>query len=99
MFIVVAVIWGAGHAFLMPTLMAYTLERVASAGHAMGTFTAVSDLGLFLGPLTMGVLIHYTSYQAMFLCLALIGTLNLVYFLVFVRKRNGRAAARAAHEG
>jgi MFS family permease len=99
MFIVVAVIWGAGHAFLMPTLMAYTLERVASAGHAMGTFTAVSDLGLFLGPLTMGVLIHYTSYRAMFLCLALIGALNLAYFLVFVRKRAGRAPARASEGG
>jgi len=50
----------------------------------MGTFTAVADLGIFLGPLTMGIVIHFTSYPTMFLCLALIGVVNLGYFHFFV---------------
>jgi MFS family permease len=90
MFIVVAVIWGAGQALLMPALMVYALDRAgSSSGPAMGTFTAVSDLGIFLGPLTMGIIVHFTSYPIMFLCLALIGIINLNYFYFFVRKRGG----------
>jgi len=85
LFILVAAIWGIGHAFLMPSLTAYTLDRVSSAGQALGTFTAVADLGLFLGPLVMGFLIHYTNYSIMFGCLAFLGTLNLAFFYVYKR--------------
>ena len=88
MFILVAVIWGIGHAFLMPTLMVYALDRVGSSpGPAMGTFTAISDLGMSLGPVIMGIIIHTTSYPIMFLCLALTGIVNLNYFYFFVRKK------------
>jgi MFS family permease len=88
MFILVAVIWGIGYAFLMPLLLAYTVDRAGSStGPAMGTFTAVSDLGLSLGPTIMGIIIHATSYPIMFLCLAFMGFINLTYFLYFVRKK------------
>jgi len=51
MFILVAVIWGIGNAFLLPSLVVYVLDRVGSSpGPAMGTFTAISDLGISLGP-------------------------------------------------
>jgi MFS family permease len=88
MFILVAVIWGIGNAFLMPSLVAYALDRVGSSpGPAMGTFTAISDLGISLGPVIMGIIIHTTSYTIMFLCLALTGIINLNYFYFFVRKK------------
>jgi MFS family permease len=88
MFILVAVIYGIGHAFLMPTLTAYTLERTGSSpGPAMGTFTAITDLGVSLGPVVMGIIIHTTGYPIMFLCLALTGIVNLNYFYFFVRKK------------
>jgi MFS family permease len=87
MFILVAVIWGSGHAFLIPTLVAYTLDRVGSPGPAMGTFTAITDLGYSLGPVLMGIVIQTTSYPIMFLCLALTGFINLNYFYFFVRKK------------
>jgi MFS family permease len=88
MFILVAVIWGIGHAFLMPTLVVYALDRVGSSpGPAMGTFTAITDLGISLGPVIMGIIIHTTSYPIMFLCLALTGIVNLNYFFFFVRKK------------
>jgi MFS family permease len=88
MFILVAVIWGIGHAFFFPSLVAYILDRVGSSpGPAMGTFTAVMDLGWVLGPVAMGIILHVASYQIMFLCLALMGVINLNYFYFFARKK------------
>jgi len=90
MFILVAVIWGIGFTFLTPSLIAFALDRVGSSpGPAMGTFTAISDLGMSTGPMIMGVILHSTSYPVMFLCLALIGFINLNYFYFFLRKKGG----------
>jgi MFS family permease len=87
MFILVAVIFGIGHAFLIPAMMMYALDRVGSSpGPAMGTLTAISDLGISVGPVIMGIIVHSTSYQIMFLCLALTALINLNYFYFFVRK-------------
>jgi predicted MFS family arabinose efflux permease len=55
----------------------------------MGTFTAISDLGLTTGPVIMGIIIQSTSYPIMFLCLAFVGLINLNYFYFFVRKKGG----------
>jgi MFS family permease len=91
MFILAAVIWGIGHAFLFPSLLVYTIDRMESSrGPAMGTFTGFSDLGMSLGPVIMGIIIHLTSYPTMFLCLALAGIINLNYFYFFVRKKRQR---------
>jgi MFS family permease len=90
MFILVAVIWGIGHAFLMPSLVVYALDRAGSSpGPVMGTFTAFTDLGISLGPVIMGIVIHTANYPIMFLCLALTGVINLNYFYFFVRKKGG----------
>ena len=88
MFILVAAIWGIGIAFLMPSLMVHAVEHAGSSpGPAMGTFTAISDLGMSLGPVIMGIIIHTTGYPIMFLCLALTGIVNLNYFYFFARKK------------
>jgi MFS family permease len=88
MFILVAVIWGISHAFLFPILAAYALDFAGpSRGPAMGTFTAAVDLGVGLGAVIMGIILRLTSYPTMFLCLALIGLIDLNYFLFFVRKK------------
>jgi len=88
MFILVAVIWGAGHAFLFPSLLVYAVDRMGpSRGPAMGTFTGFSDLGMSLGPVIMGIIIRFTSYPTMFLCLAFTGMISLNYFYFFVRKK------------
>lgn len=87
MFFLVAVIWGTGNAFLMPALAVTALDRAGSSrGPAMGTLTAVSDLGTGLGPVIMGIILRLTSYQTMFLCLSLTGAINLCYFYFFMRK-------------
>ena len=87
MFILVAVIYGIGPAFLTPTLLAYALDRGGSPGPTMGTFHAMTDLGISLGPVIMGIVIHLTSYPIMFLCLALMGIIDLSYFYFFVKKK------------
>jgi MFS family permease len=88
MFIVVSVIWGIGHAFLYPSLVVHALDRMgASRGPAMGMFTGISDLGMSLGPVIMGVMVHRTGYPVMFLCLAFAGMISLNYFYFFVRRK------------
>ena len=90
MFVLVGGIWGAGMAFLFPALVAYALDVAGpSRGPAMGTFTAASDLGVGLGAVIMGIILRFTSYLTMFLCLALTGIINLNYFYFFVRKKKG----------
>ena len=88
LFVFVGMIWGAGSAFFFPAAMAYALEYAGSSdGTAVGTFRAISDLGMALGPVIMGIIIPLTGYRAMFLCLALICFINLCYFQFYVRKR------------
>ena len=86
-FMLAAVVLGAGYTFFMPTLLVITIDRAGSSpGLAMGTFTAVADLALVLGPVTMGIVIHYAGYTMMFLSLGFIGLLNMAYFHFAVRK-------------
>ncbi len=89
MFILVAIIWGIGSAFLFPCLLAYTIDLAGSnRGPAMGTFTALVDLGAGLGAVIMGIIVQLTNYTVMFLCLALTGVINFFYFYFAVRKRS-----------
>jgi MFS family permease len=88
MFILAALIYGIGVAFLMPSLLTYTLDRAGSSrGSVVGTFQTITDLGISLGPIIMGIIVHATSYPIMFLCLALFGIIDLNYFYFFVRKK------------
>jgi MFS family permease len=88
MFIAVAVIWGIGNALLTPAILAYVLDRVGPLkGPGIGMYMLLSDLGLGLGPVIMGIIIRLSSYPVMFLCLAFTGVINLFYFYFFVRKR------------
>jgi len=92
MFILVAVIWGIGHAFLYPVLTAYALDLAGSSrGPAMGIFTAVDDLGVGLGPVIMGIVLRLTGYPIMFLCLAFASLINLGYFYFYAKHGAPRA--------
>jgi MFS family permease len=87
-FLIVGSFWGIGTAFFVPISMTYALEYSgASSGTAVGTFRALQDLGLGLGPVVMGIIIPLTGYPVMFLCLALISLINLCYFQFYVRRR------------
>jgi MFS family permease len=88
----VGILWGGGAAFLTPTFLAYALDYSGSSGGpAVGTYQAFQDLGMTLGPMVMGIIIPFTGYRAMFLCLALICLIDVMYFQFYVRKRSNLA--------
>ncbi len=87
-FILAAIILGTGWAFLYPSLMIYAIENAGPAqGPAMGTFTALADLGTGLGPMIMGIVLERMGYPVMFLCLILVGVTNSIYFYYAIEKR------------
>jgi predicted MFS family arabinose efflux permease len=86
MLIAVGLIWGTGSALFFPTSMAYALERAGSSdGSAVGTFRALSDFGVAVGPTIMGVILPLAGYRIMFLSLAVIFSISLCYFYVYMR--------------
>jgi MFS family permease len=90
MFILVAVIWGIGNAFFYPALVAYVIDLAGpSRGPAIGTYMALSDFGAGMGSVIMGIILQWTNYPIMFLCLAFTGVINLLYFYFAVRKKGG----------
>jgi predicted MFS family arabinose efflux permease len=92
MFIFVGLLWGIGAAFFMPACMAYGFEYAGSSGGAaVGTYQAFMDLGIALGPVIMGIIVPFTGYPIMFLCLASICLINLAYFQFYVRRRHNVA--------
>jgi len=89
LFIFVGLLWGAGAAFLTPTILAYALDYSgSSSGPAVGTYQAFQDLGMTLGPVIIGLIIPLTGYRIMFLCLALICLTDVIYFQFYVRRRD-----------
>jgi MFS family permease len=88
MFVLAGLLWGIGHAFFYPSLAVYVLDRVGSSRSlAMGTLTGMTDLGIFMGPAVMGVVVQFTSYPIMFLGLSLVGVFSLIYFRLLVRDK------------
>jgi MFS family permease len=88
MFIFIGLFWGIGGAFLFPAFMTHAFDYAgSSSGTSVGTFRALGDSGLALGPMIIGIIIPFTGYKIMFLCLAFICLINLNYFyFVLVRK-------------
>jgi MFS family permease len=88
MFILIAAMLGTGWAFLYPFLTIHVIENAGlERGPAMGTFTALADLGSGLGPMLMGLVLEKFSYPFMFGCLILTGILNLFYFYWAIAKK------------
>ena len=87
MFILAAVIFGAGNAFFYPILVTSAIDLAGpSRGPAVGTYMALSDFGAGMGSVIMGIVIQLTDYRTMFLSLSCASLLNLSYFYFFVRK-------------
>jgi MFS family permease len=92
MFILVGMLMGTALAFLIPVCLAYALDYAGSlGGSAVGTYQASMDLGLALGPVTMGIIVPLTGYRVMFPCLALTCFVNLSYFQLYLRKKGAVA--------
>jgi MFS family permease len=91
-FILVAVMLGTGWAFLYPFLTIHVIENAGlERGPAMGTFTALADLGAGLGPMVMGIVLEKSGYPVMFVCLILTGVMNFLYFYYAIGKKGKHA--------
>jgi hypothetical protein len=55
----------------------------------MGTYTGIADLGTGLGPVMMGLILTWSNYQVMFLCLAFVAATNFLYFQYFISRKGG----------
>jgi len=87
-FLIVGSLWGIGVAFFVPVSMAYSLEYAgSSSGRAVGTFRALQDLGLGVGPVVMGTVAPLVGYPVMFRWLAVLSLINFCYFQFYVRRR------------
>jgi len=92
MFILSAIFLGTGWSFLYPSLMALAVDRAGSAqGPAMGTFTALMDLGGGVGPMVMGIILEWTNYPIMFSSLVLTSVINLIFFYFVIWKSEDKA--------
>jgi predicted MFS family arabinose efflux permease len=90
MFILVAIVWGMGNALLYPMFITIAVDRAGpDRAPALGTFLAIADLGTGIGPVLMGLILNWTSYTVMFLCLSFVGVINFLYFQLSVRKEGG----------
>jgi MFS family permease len=88
MFILVAILLGTGWSFIYPILTIHVIENTGlERGPAMGTFTAIADLGAGLGPMVMGIVLEKTSYTIMFVCLIFTAVINLLYFYFAIAKK------------
>jgi predicted MFS family arabinose efflux permease len=95
LFALAALLLGIGVAFFIPATMAYSLEYAgSSSGTAVGTYQALIDLGLAIGPPIMGIIIPFVGYRVMFLCLAFICFISLCYFQFYVRRKAKIAEVR-----
>jgi predicted MFS family arabinose efflux permease len=100
MFILVAILLGAGWALVYPSLMIHAIEKGGSArGPAMATFSALGDLGAGLGPMIMGTVLEKTSYPVMFAGLIFTGIINLLYFYFGIMKKERKELPATEGEG
>lgn len=93
MSILVAIVFGTGWGFLYLSLVVYAVENSGPArGPAMGTSTALADLGTGIGPMIVGMILEWTNYPIMFFSLTLIGVINFLYFRHRISRKKRLAA-------
>lgn len=93
--IVAGVLCGAGHAFVFPIVSALVVERSQERerGAALATFTALFDLGLFIGGPLFGLVLAASDYTTMFTLAGVIASGGAVGFVAWERHR-ARVLAR-----
>lgn len=79
---VVAVVTGAGHGFLFPSLSALILDRAGreQGGMAMAMFTGAFDMGLVIGAAAFGFVAERHGYPTMFMSAAAVTAAGALFF-------------------
>jgi len=90
MFLLAALVFGAGFGLVYPAYTAYIMKRIPQwrRGAAFGAMLAAFDTGVGSGSTAMGGLIHQLGFRPAFGIAAALAVLSLPYFL-FAEKRFG----------
>jgi len=90
MFLLAALVFGAGFGLVYPAYTAYIMKRIPQwrRGAAFGAMLAAFDTGVGSGSTVMGGLIHQLGFRPAFGIAAALAVLSLPYF-VFAEKRIG----------
>ena len=90
MFVLAALVFGAGFGLVYPAYTAYIMKRIRSwrRGAAFGAMLAAFDTGVGSGSTVMGWMIHHIGFRPAFGVAAALAALSLPYFL-FAEKRFG----------
>ena len=78
-----AIFYGLGYGLAYPSLNASVIDRVKATdrGSAMGIFTASADLGVFLGPLLIGLISQRIGFSPAFMLTSFVPLVGAIFFL------------------
>lgn len=88
LFVVSAMLAGAGHAFLFPVLARLAVERSPEEdrGSASGLYTAMFDLAILVGGPVLGLIIEQRGYRPMYLTVAGVVAFSVGLFSILERR-------------
>ncbi len=86
--IVAGVLCGIGHGYAFPIASAMVVMRTPAheRGRALAAFTALFDLGLFIGAPSLGFVLEQTSYAAMFSVAAGVAVVGSALYVLWDRE-------------
>ena len=87
--IVAGVLCGIGQGYVLPITSAMVVMRTPAheRGRALAAFTALFDLGLFIGPPSLGSILERTGYAVMFSTAAGVAVVGSLLYVVLDRDR------------
>ncbi|MBU4175693.1 MAG: MFS transporter [Actinobacteria bacterium] len=79
---VAAVLWGAGFAFLSPSLSALLIDHAPAdeLGSAFGIYTAAFEGGIAFGAIAMGPVVSWLGFRYAFLFIGCVSLIGAVFF-------------------
>ena len=85
--IVAGILCGIGHGYAFPIASAMVVMRAPAheRGRALAAFTALFDLGLFVGAPVLGFVLERSSYLAMFTTAAIVAVFGSILYVVWDR--------------
>ena len=92
--VLAGVLCGIGHGYAFPIATAMVVMRTPAheRGSALAAFTALFDLGLFVGAPTLGFVLEHSSYAAMFTTAASVAVLGSLVYVGWDQERHSGAS-------
>lgn len=86
--IFVAILYGIGLAFLLPSAQAFLVDRVKKEerAKALGVFFSFLELGIGGGAIVLGVVAEFFGYQSAFIVASILGAIGIGFFHYGLRR-------------